>query len=72
MIPAATVILDIVLTAAANGLAENITVSDILKAAHAAGHEITDADLAKYVQSGFDTLAALHKVNADRKAAGPR
>lgn len=67
MSEAVKVLLDIALTAAANGMAESTTVSDLLKGAHAAGHEITDADLAAYIVSGSEALAALHAVNVARK-----
>lgn len=61
-------ILDIVLTAAANGLAETLKVSDVLAACRVQGHEFRDEDLAPFISAGAASLAALVKVNQARAA----
>ena len=68
MSPGVAAILDILLTVIANKMADNFTVSDILKAAHAKGNQIEPEVLRAYLLEGADLLQALHEVNVARRA----
>lgn len=59
-------IADIVLTAVVNGLAEQITVSDVMKIAHSQGHQVTEDDIKALVGKGDTLEALLHEVNQKR------
>ena len=67
MTPAQAVIFDLILTAVANGLAESLKVSDILRAAHDQGHQFGPEELAPFVIDAKSSLEALHQVNLKRK-----